>query len=178
MPREPTLMNGIMRRIGPSGSSTATTSQASVASECVICDCVRAATEGRNPFLVAELEHGALGRHEDVVDGEMMRPRAAHAADLPRVADRRLAARHEEISRLGLPVRLAADLALVDHLAVRRDPRRVPAPGAVALPRGDAVAAGHDDRQAFDRAISLSDDPAIQQFLRARQTALHERIES
>ena len=70
--------------------------------------------------------------HEDVVHGEVMRARAAHAAHVPGVEQLGLGDRHEEVARLR-QIALEPDLAVLDDLRVGRDPRGVAAAGAEAL---------------------------------------------
>src|SRR5215212_6446669 len=90
-------------------------------------------------------EEGALRRHEHILDLEVMSPRAAHTSRIPRVEKLDLRDRHEEIPRFRLSV-LQPHVAILDDLRVHRDPGRVSATGAEALPARDAVASGGDDR--------------------------------
>ena len=88
--------------------------------------------------------HGAVLRHEDVVDREVMRTGAAHAPDLPGVEELGFRPRHEAVAHLGLAV-VEPRPALLGDGGMRGQPRGVPAPGAEALAAGDPVAARHHD---------------------------------
>ena len=90
-------------------------------------------------------EDGALGGHEHVVHGEVVRARPAHAADMPGVEELDLADGHVDVARLGLTVGVEPHLAVLDDLHVGRDPRGVAAARAEALAAGDAEATGYDD---------------------------------
>ena len=78
-------------------------------------------------------QHAALLGHEDIMDGEVVRPRAAQAPDVPGVEQLGLGDRHEQVARLRLPVLQPSGMAILDDLGVRGHPGGMPAAGAEAL---------------------------------------------
>ena len=90
-------------------------------------------------------QHAALRRYEDLMHGEVVRPRAAHAADVPGIQALGLGDRHEQVARLRFPGVQSSGIAVLDDLGVRCHPGGMPAARAEALAARDPVPTRDDD---------------------------------